>query len=193
MLVSNIYKELDEDEMDFDTKDSEQEITESVVVHNETMNKWSLWAHLPHDTDWSLASYKKIYDITTIEEMITITEIIPDVLVKNCMLFIMKQGVTPLWEDKYNKNGGCFSYKISNKNVYEVWRDLTYVLIGNVISQNEQFVESVTGITISPKKNFCIIKIWMQNCHFQNSALVTQEVKGLLSQGCLFKKHTPEY
>ena len=24
-------------------------------------DKWSLWAHLPHDTDWSLNSYKNIY------------------------------------------------------------------------------------------------------------------------------------
>lgn len=193
MLVSNIYKELEDDDMDIDTTINDTIVVEPVQNYHNTINKWSYWTHLPHDTDWSLASYKKIYDITTIEEMITITEIVPDVLVKNCMLFIMKQGVTPLWEDKHNKNGGCFSYKISNKNVYEVWRDLTYVLIGNVISPNEQFVESVTGITISPKKNFCIIKIWMQNCNFQNSALVTQEVKGLFSQGCLFKKHTPEY
>jgi hypothetical protein len=23
-----------------------------------TLNKWNLWAHLPHDTDWSIHSYK---------------------------------------------------------------------------------------------------------------------------------------
>ena len=21
-------------------------------------NKWTMWAHLPHDTDWSISSYK---------------------------------------------------------------------------------------------------------------------------------------
>ena len=26
-----------------------------------TLNKWNLWAHLPHDTDWSIHSYKKIF------------------------------------------------------------------------------------------------------------------------------------
>jgi hypothetical protein len=51
----------------------------------------------------------------------------------------------------------------------------------------------VTGITISPKKNFCIIKIWMTDCNNQNPAIVTSDVKGLSPQGCLFKKHTPEY
>jgi hypothetical protein len=158
-----------------------------------TLNKWNLWAHLPHDTDWSIHSYKKIFCINTIEEMITITETIPDTLIKNCMLFIMKEDITPVWEDIHNRNGGCFSYKISNKNVYEVWRDLTYVLIGNTISSNDQFVSCVNGITISPKKNFCIIKIWMTNCKHQNASIITQDVKGLSPHGCLFKKHAPEY
>ena len=102
----------------------------------------------------------------------------------------MKDGVAPMWEDPKNKNGGCFSYKVSNKNVYEVWRDLTYVLIGGTISSNSSFVNSVTGITISPKKNFCIVKIWLSNCDHQNPQIVTDELKNLSSQGCLFKKHT---
>jgi hypothetical protein len=105
----------------------------------------------------------------------------------------MKEGVMPIWEDPKNRNGGCFSYKVSNKNVCEVWRDLSYVLAGDTISKNASFVSNVTGITISPKKNFCIIKVWMTNCANQNASIVATDVKGLVSQGCLFKKHTPEY
>jgi hypothetical protein len=33
----------------------------------------------------------------------------------------------------------------------------------------------------------------MSNCDFQNPASVTTEVKGLIPQGCIFKKHTPEF
>jgi len=156
-------------------------------------NKWNLWAHLPQDPDWTVKSYKKIYQFKNVEESIAITESLPEGLIKNCMLFVMKDGVTPMWEDQKNRNGGCFSYKVSNKHVYEVWRDLTYTLIGESISSNNMFVNSVTGITISPKKNFCIVKIWMTNCEHQNPQIVTSEVKNLLAQGCLFKKHTPEF
>jgi hypothetical protein len=105
----------------------------------------------------------------------------------------MRDGITPMWEDSKNRHGGCFSYKVSNKNVFEVWRDLTYVLIGETISTNVTFVNNVTGITISPKKNFCIIKIWTTNCDHQNPQIVTTEIKNLTPQGCLFKKHTPEF
>jgi len=156
-------------------------------------NKWNLWAHLPQDPDWTAKSYKKIYQFKTVEETIGITEMLPEGLVKNCMLFIMKDGITPMWEDPRNRNGGCFSYKISNKNVFEVWRDLTYVLIGESISANATFVNSVTGIAISPKKNFCIVKIWTTNCENQNPQVITNDVKNLIAPGCLFKKHTPEF
>ena len=155
--------------------------------------KWCLWAHLPHDTDWSMNSYKQIYTFTTMEETIAVTETLPEPLVKNCMLFLMQEGIKPIWEDPKNRNGGCFSYKVSNKQVYNVWKDLSYVLVGNTISKQSSFVANVTGITISPKKNFCIIKIWMSNCANQNPSIVTSELKDLSSQGSLFKKHVPEY
>ena len=156
-------------------------------------DKWTMWAHLPHDIDWSISSYKKIYTIDSVEGAIAITETMPEVLVKNCMLFLMREGIKPIWEDPTNRQGGCFSYKISNKNVFEVWKDLTYVLVGNSISSQPSFVANVTGITISPKKNFCIIKVWMSSCANQNPAIGTNDVKGLTSQGCLFKRHVPEY
>jgi len=156
-------------------------------------DKWCLWAHLPHDTDWSMNSYKKIYTCSTLEETIAVTETLPESLVKNCMLFLMRDGIKPIWEDPKNRNGGCFSYKVSNKQVYAVWKELSYVLVGDTISAQASFVANVTGITISPKKNFCIIKIWMSTCANQNPAIVTNEVKDLSSQGSLFKKHVPEY
>jgi len=171
--------------------------TVSVSDSSQSFNKlkcgWNLWAHLPQDPDWTVKSYKKICKFKTVEESIGITESLPADLIKNCMLFIMKDGITPMWEDPKNRNGGCFSYKVSNKNVFEVWRDLTYVLIGETISTNNVFVNCVTGITVSPKKNFCIIKIWMTNCDHQNPQIVTNEIRNLIPQGCLFKKHTPEF
>uniref|UniRef100_A0A6C0ESK7 Eukaryotic translation initiation factor 4E n=1 Tax=viral metagenome TaxID=1070528 RepID=A0A6C0ESK7_9ZZZZ len=169
--------------------------TETPIMdkHSALSDKWKLWAHLPHNTDWSIKSYIDISTFTSVEDTIAITETLPAILVENCMLFVMREGIKPTWEDPKNRNGGCFSYRVSNKNVYKVWKDLTYVIVGGTISKHPNFVNSVTGITISPKKSFCIIKIWMSNCLHQNPGLVTPDLKGLTPQGCLFKKHTPEY
>ena len=167
--------------------------TSSIETFHQWSNRWTLWAHLPHNTDWSITSYIPIATFTTVEDTLAVTETLPSILVENCMLFIMKEGIKPTWEDPKNRNGGCFSYKVSNKNVYKVWKDLTYVVAGETISKNTGFVSCVTGITISPKKNFCIIKIWMSDCSHQNPGVITLDVKGMTAQGCLFKKHTPEY
>jgi hypothetical protein len=50
----------------------------------------------------------------------------------------------------------------------------------------------VNGITISPKKNFCIIKIWFDVAHYQDPNII-QDVPNLSKNGCLFKKHEPEF
>jgi hypothetical protein len=164
-----------------------------IEEYNKLSDKWTLWAHLPHDTDWSIKSYKQIFTVSNVEETIAITETLPPILVQNCMLFWMREGIKPTWEDPKNRNGGCFSYKVVNKTVFDCWKELTYSTLGNTISKQMNFVDKVTGFTISPKKNFCIIKIWMADCTNQNPAIVTNEIKGIVSQGCIFKKHAPEY
>jgi hypothetical protein len=164
------------------------------VVKNYNLNKeWCLWAHKPHNTDWSEKSYIGIMNVDNVKDTILLTESLPNKLIENCMLFFMKKGVKPTWEDPQNRNGGSFSYKVSNKNVAQTWRELSYVLLGESISSNKGFVSKVTGITISPKKNFCIIKVWMTDCQFQNPSEVISGIKDINPNGCLFKKHTPEY
>ena len=107
------------------------EMAQSTTVDkfsNETKHhlsdKWVLWAHLPHDTDWTLKSYINIVEFETVEEVIAVINTIPQTMIKNCMLFVMKEGINPTWEDKRNSKGGCFSFKIMNKQVCNVWNDL---------------------------------------------------------------------
>ena len=171
---------------------------ESMVEHREDStlaniklhklyDNWTMWAHLPHDTDWSLSSYKKIVSLETIEESLAFFESFPEVMTKNCMLFLMRNGIQPIWEDEKNKKGGCFSYKINNRNVAYSWKNLSYVLLGETLTTPE-LSKHINGITISPKKNFCIIKIWLENCDYNNPNIIT-DIDGLSRHGCLFKKH----
>ena len=83
-------------------------------------DKWTLWAHLPHDTDWSLSSYHKIITLETIEESLVLFETFPEVMIKNCMLFLMRDGINPTWEDTNYGHGGCFSFKIYRKFIRDI-------------------------------------------------------------------------
>ena len=151
-------------------------------------DSWTLWAHLPHDTDWTLKSYKQIMTFSTAEEAVGLMLALPEALVRNCMLFVMREGVVPTWEDAKNRNGGSFSFKVNNKSVGPVWRKLVYSLVGNTLSSSDAMRSDVNGVTISPKKNFCIIKVWMATCKYKNPSELT-EIEGLSQAGCLFKKH----
>ena len=67
-----------------------------------------------------------------------------------------------------------------------------YPKVMNVKNISESTEININGITISPKKNFCIMKVWVANCLFQD-ATVIRDVEGVSSHGCLFKRHVPEY
>ena len=159
---------------------------------NKLFDKWVLWAHLPHDTNWSLKSYIKICKLESAEEIIALNNSLPDQLIKNCMLFLMRENILPMWEDPKNCEGGCFSFKITNKYIASVWKDITYLLTGDTLSKDQNILDNITGITISPKKSFCILKIWLSSLKYQNVKKIT-EIKNLPFHGCIFKKHKPDY
>ena len=152
-------------------------------------DSWTMWAHLPHDIKWTLDSYIKICSFTSVEEAILLFECIPPEMNTNCMLFIMRTGIKPMWEDENNRSGGCFSYKTPNKNVCAAWKRLSYNLVGESLTDMSNKTRPIiNGITISPKKNFCIIKIWMANCQFQNPDIIVEN-PNISKIGCLFKTH----
>jgi len=158
---------------------------------NPLSDNWTLWAHLPNDSNWSLKSYRKLITLDDAKKVVALNEYIPDKFIKTCALFLMRNDIKPMWEALENKEGGGFSYKVSNRIVAGVWKNLVYTLTGNSLTTNE-IGQHLTGITISPKKNFCIVKIWLGTCEFKDPKMIN-DIDGLSSYGCLFKKHNPEF
>jgi hypothetical protein len=117
-------------------------------------DNWTLWAHLPHDIDWTFKSYKQVVTFNSVEAIITICETLPEKMINNCMLFLIRKGIQPMWEDPKNCKGGCFSYKVNNKNVTSVWKNLSYILVGESLTEDKTLMKNINGITISTKKKF---------------------------------------
>jgi translation initiation factor 4E len=162
----------------------------NIDQYHKLERKWILWAHYPQDSDWSLSSYIKIYEFGYLEEVIAVMDILPESVVKNCMLFIMREGVSPMWEDPANSKGGGFSYKVTNKFVAQTWKELAFALVGECITGNKDLLKTVNGITISPKKNFCIIKIWVSNMNFKSQpGLILNDIKQINIKDCEFRPH----
>lgn len=154
---------------------------------------WTMYYHSQDDKNWALDSYKIIQkNIGTVEDAVFISKVVHENLLKTCMFFVMRSNITPLWEDPKNRNGGCFSFKVLFRFIYGVWSHLHYAIVGETIFSNRQHHSLVNGITISPKKNFCIIKIWLKNCTVQDPHMLTP-IQNLSIAGCLFRKHEPEF
>ena len=174
-------------------KEEEEEVyIHSKETFNKLSNEWCLYAHLPHDTKWTLDSYKEILKFSNVEQAISLYESMPSILIKNCMLFLMKDNITPVWEDPQNRNGGCYSFKVHNNNVYQAWMNLSYSIIGNTLSKNADFMKKINGASISPKRNFCIIKIWMKDCSYKSTNEI-ENIPNLDNKSVLFKPHKIEY
>ena len=124
-----------------------------------TLNhKWTLWFHDPDDKRWTPDSYNKLATITTLEEFLTYYESIDSFI--SGMFFMMKNDIPPIWEDPANIKGGILTYKLLKTNSDKIWEELSMMLIGGTLCDDYTYIN---GISISPKINNCIIKIWIKD------------------------------
>jgi hypothetical protein len=63
-----------------------------------------------------------------------------------------------------------------------------YLACGESLGLNESYSANINGITISPKKNFCIIKIWLKDTNHQDPNMI-QTIEYLTKNGVMFKTH----
>lgn len=157
------------------------------------LNRWNFYYHLANDKEWTLQSYHAIFlGIHDVNTCLGLAKAMSEEMVQNNMLFLMREGITPMWEDPKNRKGGCFSYKIPNEHVHAVWISVMFALFGESITVDAKKMKYVNGITISPKKKFCILKIWMADCTHQDCSMIIP-IADLPSEGCLFKQHEAEF
>jgi translation initiation factor 4E len=145
-----------------------------------TLNStWVLWYHDIKNTEWTLESYIRIAEFNTIEDFWKLYLNIKPDLITNGMFFLMRDAILPIWEDKNNINGGYWSFKISINHIHNAWNEISIALIGENILKDKTNIYTINGISISPKKNFCIIKIW------NSDTLVNTNAKDILNKNIL--------
>ena len=150
--------------------------------------EWNIWYHLPTEQKWDIDSYHSLCKFNTVESCVAITKEINESFITNCMFFLMRNNIKPIWEDEENINGGCFSLKIQNRHVSKTWNKLIYSIVGETLFDDESIMSNVNGLTISPKKYFCIIKIWMKTCDVSDINLLNKNIN-VNYESCMFKKH----
>ena len=105
------------------------------------------------------------------------------------MFFLMREHIQPLWEDPYNRNGGCFSFKVNKPEASAYLFKICSQMLGNSLakSQDPCAHNAICGISMSPKRNYCIIRIWIGSKVYNKVSMYNLEVPSYTQ--VLFKNH----
>ena len=128
---------------------------------------WTVYFHDMDCTDWNISSYIKISDISRIEEFVIVYEKFKN-LWKIGKWFIMREGINPNWEDPQNIEGGCYSIKCNKNDATESWFNLCSAVLGETFSINPEHTMNINGISISPKTETNILRIWLKDNNLTN-------------------------
>jgi len=159
-------------------------------------SKWVVWYHNPSDKSWDKDSYKDILELTSLEDYLVLKnswdKCLPSVF--EGMFFLMRKlsngnVIYPQWEDINNRDGGYWSFKIDKADAQNVWFKLCSFTIGECICSTAMESLQINGISISPKKNFCIIKIWNSDFNKNDIKLLSDRLVFLNMDEVKYSSH----
>ena len=187
--TSDNYSSVSESESDNELSETE---SESDYGDKHKLNcSWNIWYH-HQKNNWKLDSYNKIFKINSIEsfwEFSNNIELIGGINSQH--YFMMRENITPIWEDERNKTGGCWSIKIPMEKSYELWIKLSMYLIGETITNDDLLVN---GISICPKNtSTSVVKIWIHDNNKSSIQNLPSEILNEYGFNIIYKAHIPEY
>lgn len=186
-----------ETEIQINAEPAEANVIEEPAVPTEPLvNNWVMWFHRVDDERWDLNSYTELCTISDLEDFHamfnTFFNLAEKMTANAGMFFLMREGVTPMWEDKKNRTGGMWSYKIPKRegNILKsdvVWRKIVAACVGMSLTKNPENMRYINGLSISPKLDNCIIKIWNNDCT-KSSASIISDLEGLDNVKAIYKR-----
>ena len=153
-------------------------------------NEWKIWYHNSKE-DWTINGYKQLYNIKTIQDYWKLYNNWDKLNgINSKHFFIMKNNITPIWEDPQNKHGGCWSFKINDNMAQELWDDLSLQLVTENLSSLKN---DIVGLSACLKKNnFSVIKIWNKNSQNNNLQLLCKDIINKWGLDIIYIAHMPE-
>ena len=160
-------------------------------MNSKLANVWNMWYH--HEKDnWKLSGYKQIYKLETASDFWKLYNNLDKLGgITHKHFFLMKDNITPIWEDPININGGCWSFKIQEDKAEELWIDLSTYLVCEQLCPS--ITDEIVGISICLKKNnSTIIKIWNKNSKHNSLKLINETILKKWGTDIIYIAHMPD-
>lgn len=123
---------------------------------------WSLYYHSLAETKWSLATFQKVATMATWRDFWAVVEELSPASLADGMFFLMRDPIPPLWENAQNIYGGSYSMRIPKDSAGEAF--VAYAIAAMIGEATTDAANGINGLSISPKRGFCIIKVWNKDC-----------------------------
>ena len=152
--------------------------------------KWVLWFHKVNDNNWNISSYEKVLEIKTYYDILFIIKELDNIT--SGMFFLMKDGIIPVFEDENNVNGGYWSMRINKKDSYEYWKKIIFYLCIENLTIDNKYEDKINGISISPKINNCIFKIWTSDYDYMKTDFLKKDIDFINWDETFYLKHSAD-
>lgn len=131
---------------------------------------WSVYYHDSFSTDWSLPSYRLLCNVSSVNNFCKAFKTLNQHWTRG-NFFLVREHITPRWEDEYNIDGGCYSIKISSEEFETKWFEMCANLLNEKLAIDKVNAMNINGISSTPKKNAYIIRIWLRDNNHANREL----------------------
>lgn len=146
-------------------------------------NEWVIYFHDFMDTNWNRESYEKLVSIDNVVDFWTIFNTIKEKLSVG-MFFFMKKNIFPKWDDNENTKMSYMSIKILKTNAsHFMEKILIHLMTDTLYTDNPHMIN---GLSISPKKNFCICKVWINSVDDAHKNIELYNIPNDYHGECLF-------
>lgn len=152
-------------------------------------SQWILWNHGLNDKSWTNDSYKNIFTFNNLNDIKIYNDNLDLLQLQNSMYFLMREDIFPTWEDSNNKNGCCASYKIPSNDIVNIWYKCIQNILCENLHKNKDNYDIINGISISPKKEFNIIKIWFKKKLKDVNTYLNIDDKYITKENCMIKNN----
>lgn len=160
-------------------------------------DRWCLWYHYDMSS-WTPASFKSLATISSVGELWAVIDGLlstENLLLEH--LYVMREGIAPVWEDKRNRNGGCWSIKVDLKDAVTIFvKILAHVLGENSLfsSSGENLSKHITGVSFCSKNSYSVItQAWVDDKNLHKINLLHPNISGKFLAEIIFRSHVPEY
>lgn len=157
-----------------DSNQTTEEVDRPLASKYPLKYRWQMWfwrANQGVKVVWSQALQKVCQPFDTIEDFWRLYHHILCVhqLVPPSDYYVFKEGITPMWEDSHNINGGKWTLDFAktanrtvNPHLNEIWLEVLLCLIGEGFNE---FSEDICGAVVNIRAKEDRISVWTANAH----------------------------